>query len=140
MSLQLLIKTAPASAIPKANTKAYRLLALLANGEPVPEVHILIELGGNCRSQLQALKNDTYGHWNILPEYSDKGIIVSRRLDPRHLSGDPMLDARARAERRIELARESLAQSIHEKARTDKAMAELSKAEDHLLGLESENN
>jgi hypothetical protein len=140
MSFQLLLKTSPVSAIPKANTKAYRLLALLANGKPVPEIHILIELGGNCRSQLQALKNDTYGHWNIIPEFDDKGIIVSRRLDPRHLSGDPMLDARARAERRVELKRESLTLSIHEKARTSKARAELSEAEDHLLGLESGNN
>lgn len=121
MSLQQLFKTAPACAIPKTNTKAYRLLALLAKGEPVPEVHILIELGGNNRSQLQALKSKRCGYWNLIPEYNDKGIIISRTLDTRHLSGDPMLDARARSERRLELANESLRLSINEQARANKA-------------------
>ncbi len=140
MSLQQLFKTVPAYTIPKLGTKAYRLLVLLADGNAVNNEHILNSLGGNYRSQLQALQNKRYGFWNIIAEYDDKGIIVSRKLDPRHLSGEPKLDARARAERRVELAKESLEQSIHEKARVSKARAELSEAEDHLLGLESENN
>lgn len=135
----LLLKTAPPTVIPKTNTKAYRLLVLLAKGEPVPEVSILIELGANFRSQLQTLRNDTYGYWNIIPEFDGKGIIINRRLDPRHLSADSMLDARARAERRLELANESLKQSLNEQARTNKAFAELIEAEAHFYGLGIEN-
>lgn len=139
MSLLLLLKTAPASAIPHVNSKSYKLLALLAKGDPVPEVHILIELGGNNRSQLQALKGEQYEYWNIINERNDKGIIVSRSLDPRHVSGNPKLDARARAERRLQLASDSLKQAINEQARASKAFAEWSEAEAHLEALQKEN-
>lgn len=139
MSLQQIFKTVPSNTISKINTKTYRLLNLLARGVEVAVVRILHELGGNYRSQLQALQNATYGHWNIIPIHNDKRLIVGYKLDPRHLSEDPKLDARARAERRVVLARESLGQSIHEKARFSKAMTELSEAEEHLLSLESEN-
>lgn len=103
------------------------------------EVHILIEFGGNNRSQLQALKGKRYGYWNLIPEYNDKGIITSRSLDPRHLSGDTKLDARARSERRLELANESLRLSINEQARANKAFAELIAAKTHFYELEKEN-
>lgn len=139
MSFLQLIKTAPASAIPKTNTKAYRLLALLAKGYPVPEVHILIELGGNNRSQLQELRNSRYEYWNIINERNDKGRIISRRLDPRHLSDDTKLDARARAERRLQLANVSFKQAVTEQARAEKAHAELGDAEAHLNELQKEN-
>ncbi len=140
MSLQQLIKTVPQSAIPKTNTKAYRLLLLLSTGEEVMEEQILLELGGNCRSQLQALQNATYDHWNIIPIHNDKRLIVGRKLDPRHLSGNPKLDERARAERRMALAGTSLIQAVHEAARTPKARAALIDAEDYLLSLESGKN
>lgn len=138
MSLELLFKAAPATAIPKSNTKAYRLLVMLLSGE-LPEVHLLISLGGNCRSPLQALMNGTHDYWNIIPVYDHKHRIIARKLDPRHLSGDPMLDARARAERRYDLANDSLKQSIQEQARVNKAFAELIDAEANLLELQKEN-
>ncbi|MEL4279169.1 MULTISPECIES: hypothetical protein [Shewanella] len=139
MSLQQIFKTVPSNVIPKTNSKSYRLLALLANGEVANVELICYEVGINCRSPLQQLMGKRYGFWNIIPVCDDKGLIVGRKLDPRHLSEEPKLDARARAERRVELARESLGQSIHEKARVRKARAELSEAEEHLLSLESEN-
>lgn len=139
MSLQQIFKSVPSNVIPKTNSKSYRLLALLANGEVANVELICSEVGINCRSPLQQLMGKGYGFWNIIPVCDDKGLIVGRKLDPRHLSEDPKLDARARAERRVVLARESLGQSIHEKARFSKAMTELSEAEEHLLSLESEN-
>ncbi|MGL4712714.1 MAG: hypothetical protein ACRCWP_09195 [Shewanella sp.] len=135
-----LLQTAPANSIPRSDTRAYKLLALLASGEPVPEARILADLGWHYRSPLQRLMKGACEFWNIIPVYDDKGVIEARRLDCRHLSGDPMLDARARAERRLELARMSFAQSIHEKARTGKASAELAEADEHLKSLNSGND
>lgn len=139
MSLLLLLKTAPASAIPHVNSKSYKLLALLAKGDLVPEIHILDALGGNYRSQIQALKGKRYEFWRIQPVYDDEGIIVGRILDKQHLSGDARQDAKARALRRLELAQESLEQSNQGQARAEKAHAELVEAGTHFLELEREN-
>jgi len=135
-----LLQIAPANSIPKSGTLAYRLLALLATGESVPEETIGSALGRHYRSPLQQLMGRDYDCWNIIPVYEGKGDIAGRKLDPRHLVGVPQLDTRARAERRVELESKSLRQSIHEKRRIRKAEAALAEAEEYLKGLDSKNN
>lgn len=139
MSLQQLIKTTPAIAFPKANRNPYKLLMLLSSGAVITEDQIASAIGRNYRSALQSLMNEKYYFWNILPQYNDKGLIYGRKLDPRHLSEDPRLDAKARAERRLQLAQDSLKIAVNGNRAIAMALFEVEDAMAHLVEVLKEN-
>lgn len=123
--------TAPAHTIPKPNTKAYRILRVLVDG-PVSEDELLQIAGKHYRSPLQQLMNEKHGWLFIHEDTDEKGVIVSRFLDSRHLSGDWTLDAQARAERRVALKEDSANKAEVAAERVKKAIRELIKAENLL--------
>ncbi|ENM3880659.1 hypothetical protein AB5A14_000846 [Vibrio cholerae] len=124
----------PQKAIPKIGSPCRRMLDLFITGEAIPEQRLCDEFGRNYRSHLQRLRGDRFQYWRFV-EVRDKGVIESRYLDPRHLSGDRYLDSLARAERRKELKKESLTEAIHGAGRTPTAYAELEAANDELKAL-----
>lgn len=123
--------TAPAHTIPKPNTKAHRILRALVDG-PVSEDELLQIAGKHYRSPLQQLMNEKHG-WLFIHDVTDeKGVITSRYLDSRHLSGVWGLDIKARAERRVALKKDSAKKAGAGAERAIKAIRELIVAEDLL--------
>lgn len=122
---------APVCAFPRLNSKTRMMLALLLRDESVTEKELCRQFGHNYRSFLQRLEGDRY-LWRIINVLGADGEIVARRLDDRHKSEDPRLDAQARHERRVELKTKSATQAIHEKRRAAIARAELADAIERL--------
>ncbi|WP_313447839.1 hypothetical protein [Atlantibacter hermannii] len=123
--------TAPAHTVPKEGTKAHRILHALVDG-PICEDELLQIAGKHYRSPLQQLMNEKHG-WLFIHDVTDeKGVITSRYLDSRHLSGVWELDIRARAERRVALKKDSAKKAGAGAERAIKAIRELIKAEDLL--------
>jgi len=79
--------------IPSINTRAYKLLALLADGTPHTKTEIMIALGDDPRSARQALTGKAYGYWLIHNTGAKKAVY---QLDERHISGNSKLDSDAR--------------------------------------------
>lgn len=129
---------APACAFPRLNSKTRMMLALLLRDESVTEEEICRQFRHNYRSLLQYLEGDRY-LWRIINVLGADGEIVARKLDDRHKSGDPRLDAQARHERRVELKTKSATQAIHENRRAAIARAELADAIERLEAFNATN-
>lgn len=129
---------APDRAFPKLNSKARMLLALLLRDEFVTEEDICRQFGSNCRSSIQTLEGKRYC-WRIINLLDERGEIIARKLDDRHKSGDPRLDAQARHERLVELRTKSAIQAAREKRRAAIARAELADAIERLEAFNAAN-
>lgn len=126
-----IFKTAPATAIPNVNTQPYKALCLLAtNGLTPTKEKTLDKYLSNTRSAIQALMNESHGCWNIIKE-TEKGStrVLTRILDPRHLSGDPQQDAAARRERRKNYKVVSHKEAKQGSKRERKAFSEMTEAQ-----------
>jgi hypothetical protein len=96
----------PSSAIPRLGTQAHSVLLMLLEGNHKTSELSLGLCGESPRSDLQSLMNETCNYWNIINidiEGSSKGFY---KLDPRHLSNDPVLNKQARIERFSTLLKE----------------------------------
>ena len=111
-------------ALPRDNTKASEMLALLLCKESVTEKELCRRFGHTYRSTIQTLEGDRYC-WRIVNVLDEKGEIVARKLDGRHKSGDLRLDEQARHDRLVELRAKSAAQAKREGRREPKATADL---------------
>ncbi|MCE0557408.1 hypothetical protein [Motilimonas sp. E26] len=118
---------APDKAIPKPKAQAYKYLSALINNDEVSELDLLIMFKGSQRAPLQKLEGDRHEYWNIIP-IKKNGVIVARKLDPRHKSGCPNLDAEARQERKVELREVSRKQAESESKRLPKAIVQYEQA------------
>lgn len=116
------LKEVPLGAIPKIGTTPHKLLMLLLSRNVVSEDDIAYQLGLNYRGPLQRLMGSACQHWNILAIHGEDGLIKGRKLDPRHLSGDPHQDALARAERKAALAAKSHRDAMMGRVREPKAL------------------
>lgn len=113
MSLQLLFPHVHPDNLPLEHTQAGQMLRTIANSGTYSTKRLCIALGGSDpRSARQALTNSTYGYWNIINKTARGGMGVYQ-LDPRHLTGNPLDDAIARAEakRRLLKCSKDLAES-----------------------------
>jgi hypothetical protein len=128
-----LLFTAPEGAMPKPGTQAHKLLSKLEYGHAIPEMELAFLFNSNQRSAIQDLGSDSLQNWNILPIEDESGKIVARQLDPRHLSGDPILDLEARRERRLLLKKRSHKQAHQGRVREPKAYKELNEVESEML-------
>ena len=117
-------RSAHSCALPRDNTKASEMLALLLCKESVTEKELCRRFGHTYRSTIQTLEGDRYC-WRIVNVLDEKGAIIARKLDDRHKSGDPRLDEQARHDRRVELWTKSAAQAKRERRREPKATADL---------------
>lgn len=124
----------PQNAIPEIGTLDRAMLDIFITGNTVPEQMLCDEFGRNYRSYLQKLRGDRYGHWRFL-EVKESGVIESRYLDQRHLSGDRYLDSLARAERRKELRKESHTEAMNGASRIQQAYKDLEEATEELEAL-----
>lgn len=130
---------APEWAFPKnKDSKAHLLLALLLRDEFVAEKELCHQFGHNYRSAIQLIEGDRY-LWRIINVLGADGTNVARKLDDRHKSGDPRLDAHARHERLVELRTKSAAQAAREKRRAPIAQAKLVKAIERLEAFNAAN-
>ncbi len=129
---------APAAAYPRKNSRPRLLLTLLLDGQEVPDAELYRKLGRNFRSAIQRLAGDRYS-WRIINVLDDEGVISARKLDPRHLTGCPIDDARARLERLNELKAKSHQQAMRERQRTARSALELQHAKERLVRFEQEN-
>ncbi|HDN9015619.1 TPA: hypothetical protein P2I01_002496 [Aeromonas salmonicida] len=129
---------APEWAFPRLNSKARLLLALLLRDEFVAEKELCRQFGHNYRAAIQRIEGDRY-LWRIINVLGADGAIVARKLDDRHKSGDPRLDAQARHERLVELRTKSAAQAAREKRRAAIARAELVEAIERLEAFNAAN-
>ncbi|WP_417667646.1 hypothetical protein [Pseudidiomarina sp.] len=112
--------------IPAQGCKAHILINMLTDTEVLTEQAILNQIGSNYRSPLQQLEGDRYGHWLIIRcEHKGQKAFA---LDPRHKSGDPLQDRKARAERWVSLKKVSLKQATTETERCPRAKRELQEA------------
>lgn len=103
--------------IPKLGTQARALLDMLWCNPELSIKQIENKFGINARSPLQLLMGQKY-HWLIHPIFDpDTGKIIARKLDDRHLTGDPKYDFKARLERRIKLTSDSRKQASRERKR-----------------------
>jgi hypothetical protein len=91
-----LLLTAPSAAIPNQNTKAYKLLMLLANGRLCAGKALDI-FRGTERALLNNLKGKKHRYWRIIT-IKEGNRNVAYILDYRHLSGSWFLDQEARTE------------------------------------------
>ncbi len=92
------------------------------SGNEVSEDEIAREIGRNYRGPLQHLMGSTFQYWNVLSVRGEDGLIKGRKLDPRHLFGDPQQDALARAERKVVLAAKSHQDAVMGRVRESKAL------------------
>lgn len=129
---------APEWAFPRLNSKARLLLALLLRDEFVTEKELCRQFGHNYRAAIQRIEGERY-QWRIINVLGADGAIAARKLDDRHKSGDPRLDAQARNERLVELRTKSAAQAAREKRRAAIARAELVKAIERLEAFNAAN-
>ncbi|RHW76803.1 hypothetical protein [Colwellia sp. RSH04] len=126
--MSILLFIAPNEAIPPLGTNARKYLDLLALGE-VKESEAMLLFNGNQRSPIQDLGADRYCNWLIKPIENEQGVIVARKLDERHFSGDKQLDADARTERKRILKDRSHKQAKQGRIREPKAFKELTEAQ-----------
>ncbi|CCQ09297.1 hypothetical protein PALB_1340 [Pseudoalteromonas luteoviolacea B = ATCC 29581] len=119
-----LVKAAPMEYIPKVGTQAHKLLTVLAVDGTAKRAELALDplFGENLRSPLQKLEGDQFGHWLI---HKVDGVLT---LDPKHLSGDPELDAAARRERRSKLKDKSHKDAVNGRKREPKAFEESTEA------------
>lgn len=130
LPLTEILKASPLEAIPNANVAAYRLLVELCDGEEHDRDNLTLKtrLGETLRSALQSLRGRDYGYW-LIHSIPVKGSRKTRlQLDPRHLSGEPEQDLKARIERRKQLGKESHKQARQGRVREPKAFIEMTKA------------
>ncbi len=121
----------PEKAIPRIGTQPRQYIDLLMLG-PVKEVDAMLMFNSNQRSPIQALRGDDHEYWMIHSILDEKGRIVSRELDWRHLSGDKVLDAQARLERKKKLKELSCKEAVQGHKRMPKAIADRDNAEEEL--------
>lgn len=116
----------PLEAIPKSNTKAYRLLLILADGKEHDRNRLILDplLGESMRSALQDLRGDKLLHWLIHSSVCKRTGAKTIQLDPRHLSGDTEQDAEARRERRKQLKEVSAKGATQGRIREPRALRE----------------
>ncbi|AUV15561.1 MULTISPECIES: hypothetical protein [Aeromonas] len=129
---------APAAAYPRKNTRTRLLLTLLLDGREVPEAELCRKLGHTYRSAIQRLEGERYC-WRIINVLDDEGLIIARKLDPRHLTECHIDDARARLERLNELKDKSHRQAMRERQRAARSALELQHAKERLEQFEKEN-
>lgn len=122
--------------IPKPNSQAYQLLLLLLESDEVLEAELTRIFNGRQRSPIQTLGGDKYC-WNIINHTNDKGVIISRSLDPRHKSSSKLDDAKARAERKNEYKQDSHKLAKQGRIRESKAFIESIRAKSELADLVS---
>ncbi len=125
MSFEILLKTAPAKAIPRVNKNPYKMLKLLANGEPIVIREADKFLNAPCRDAVSRLRKDGRLNWSIHTLQNEQGKDVYYQLDPRHLSGCKEQDAKARLHSKIKHKTRSVKQARSEKERLPKAKREL---------------
>jgi hypothetical protein len=113
----------PEKAIPRMGTQSRQYLDLILQG-PVKELDAMVIFNGNQRSPIQALRGDDYNHWMIHSVLDERGRIISRELDSRHLSGDIKLDAQARCERKKEFKALSCKEAVQGHLRMPQAIAD----------------
>ena len=136
-----IIFIAPDGAIPKAGTNAAKLLTLLMNGEPVKELELAVIFESNQRSPIQDLGDDSLLNWLIHPIENERGKIIARQLDKRHLSDCVNLDSDARKERKKQLKERSYKQAKQGRIREPKIRLECSEAtKDYFLSLGDATN
>jgi len=126
--MSILLFTAPNEAIPPLGTNARQYLDLLALGE-VKENDAMVLFNGNQRSPIQDLGGDRYCNWFIRPIENEQGVIIARKLNERHFSGDKQLDADARKERKRTLKECSHKQAKQGRIREKKAFQERAEAQ-----------
>ena len=129
---------APDRAFPRPNSEARMMLAVLLRDESVAETELCRLFGHNYRSAIQTLEGERY-QWRIINLPGADGKTVARKLDDRHKSGDPRLDAQARLERLVELRIKSDTQAAREKRRAAIARAELADAIERLEAFNAAN-
>jgi hypothetical protein len=78
----------PANALPKSNTKAYRLMSYLVDGKKHDRNKLILDplLGESMRSALQDLRGDKLSHWLIHSSVCEHTGAKAIQLDPRHFS------------------------------------------------------
>jgi hypothetical protein len=91
-----LLFSAPDEAIPNQNTKAYKLLMLLAKGKLCADKALDI-FRGTERALLNNLKGKKHRYWRIIT-IKEGNKNIGYLLDYRHLSGSWYLDQEARTE------------------------------------------
>lgn len=129
--MERLIFSAPEGAIPDTTNEAYRLLAILADGEEHPRDELAIQLGAGFRSYLQQLMGEYYQFWLIHSEtkkYKGKKQAYYQ-LDERHFSCDWEQDKVARTISRKQYKERSLKQAESGLRRYQKAIAEKAEAD-----------
>jgi hypothetical protein len=126
--MNILLFTAPNEAIPPLGTNARQYLDLLALGE-VKESDAMLLFNGNQRSPIQDLGGDRYCNWLIRPIENEQRVIIARKLDERHFSGDKQLDTDARKERKRTLKESSHKQAKQGRIREKKAFQEREEAQ-----------
>ncbi|MGY8873100.1 MAG: hypothetical protein ACKVJE_21970 [Pseudomonadales bacterium] len=110
---------APSGSIPHSWAPR-EVLLILSDGKAHPKSDLLIVIGDDPRSPLQSLGSETHRFWKIdNVSAGGKGIY---QLDPRHLSGCPKADSKARRERMRQLSERSLKQAQRESARLPAAI------------------
>lgn len=112
----------PSSYLPSLATQAYIILSILSDGEPHPEMELIMALGGSPRSAIQALRGESHGYWfihNLNDGTNQKAIY---QLDDRHLCGDELGDAEARSQRKVKLLKDSREQAQSETERLSTAI------------------
>lgn len=129
--MERLIFSAPEGAIPDTTSEAYRLLAILADGEEHPRDELGIQLGAGFRSYLQQLMGEYYQFWLIHAEtkkYKGKKQAYYQ-LDERHFSCDWEQDKVARTIARKRYKERSLKQAESGLRRYQKAIEEKAEAD-----------
>lgn len=132
------LSAAPLEAIPKANTKAHRLLSYLVDGKKHDRNKLILDplLGESMRSALQDLRGDKLLHWRIHSDVCEHTGARTIQLDPRHLEGCTELDAQARMERRKIFKAKSKADATQGRVREPSAIRELGQANrEYLMSL-----
>ncbi len=109
----------PSQYMPSMNTLAYKLLAVLADGQAHEKQELLLALEDDPRSPLQALRGESHWFWLIHNIGSPKGVY---QLDKRHLSGNRDVDLEARLEAQIQLLECSRLQAERETLRLPRAI------------------
>lgn len=118
---------APESTIPMAGTVHRQILDLMADIEPA-ERHDLVDIDDNFRRIIQELEGERYGFWAIdrIHEGGSKKA-THYQVNARHFHSNES-DSLARAERRVELRRDSLDQAMSESGRVQRAFEDFEKA------------
>jgi hypothetical protein len=127
-TLSPIYASAPNTAFPDIKYPAFRMLLDFSSGELVPITYLVEVYTHNFRSPLQQLEGDNFENWLIHRIKDDRSVIIGLKLDWRHLSGDPKLDAAARRERKKELKKDSLREAQLGKKREPKALCEFLEA------------